>query len=263
MLDALADRVLIADGAMGTMLQAADLDARRLRGARGLQRDPQRDPARRRARRARRLPGGRRGLRGDQHVRRQPRPTSASTTSPTGSASCPRPARGSPGRPPTRYATAAAAPVRARLDRARAPSCPPWATPPTRRCATRTRRTPPACSPAASDALIVETCQDLLQVKAAVVGAKRAMAELGQHGAAHLPRDGGDHRHDAARQRDRRGADRARAAGHRPDRAELRHRPGRDDRAPALPVAARPGAAVGDAQRRPAGADRRRARTSR
>ncbi|WP_435825571.1 methionine synthase [Micromonospora zamorensis] len=31
-----------------------------------------------------------------------------------------------------------------------------------------------------SDALIIETCQDLLQVKAAVVGSKRAMVELGQ-----------------------------------------------------------------------------------
>ncbi|MEH1029681.1 methionine synthase [Micromonospora profundi] len=31
-----------------------------------------------------------------------------------------------------------------------------------------------------SDALIIETCQDLLQVKAAVVGSKRAMAELGR-----------------------------------------------------------------------------------
>ncbi|MCO1594149.1 methionine synthase [Micromonospora sp. RHAY321] len=31
-----------------------------------------------------------------------------------------------------------------------------------------------------TDALIIETCQDLLQVKAAVVGSKRAMAELGQ-----------------------------------------------------------------------------------
>ena len=30
-----------------------------------------------------------------------------------------------------------------------------------------------------SDALIVETCQDLLQVKAAVVGSKRAMAAPG------------------------------------------------------------------------------------
>ncbi len=31
-----------------------------------------------------------------------------------------------------------------------------------------------------ADALIIETCQDLLQVKAAVIGSKRAMAELGQ-----------------------------------------------------------------------------------
>ena len=40
--------------------------------------------------------------------------------------------------------------------------------------------------------------------------------------------------------RDRRRADRAGAARHRPDRPQLRHRPGRDERAPALPVPARP-----------------------
>ena len=44
--------------------------------------------------------------------------------------------------------------------------------------------------------------------------------------------------------RDRRGADRARAARHRPDRPELRDRPGRDERAPALPGPARAGPAV-------------------
>ena len=43
--------------------------------------------------------------------------------------------------------------------------------------------------------------------------------------------------------RDRRGADRAGAAGHRPDRPQLRHRPGRDERAPALPGRALPGSA--------------------
>ena len=30
------------------------------------------------------------------------------------------------------------------------------------------------------DAVLVETCQDLLQIKAAVLGAKRAMAEAGR-----------------------------------------------------------------------------------
>ena len=44
--DARRERVVVGDGAMGTMLQAADLDARRLRGPGGLQRDPQRDPPR-------------------------------------------------------------------------------------------------------------------------------------------------------------------------------------------------------------------------
>ena len=57
-------------------------------------------------------------------------------------------------------------------------------------------------------------------------------------------RDRRDDRHDAARHRDRRGADRARAARHRPDRPQLRHRPGRDERAPALPVPARRRSAV-------------------
>ena len=57
--------------------------------------------------------------------------------------------------------------------------------------------------------------------------------------AAHRARHGRDHRHHAARLGDRRRADRARAARHRPDRAELRHRAGRDERAPAAPVPVR------------------------
>ncbi len=57
----------------------------------------------------------------------------------------------------------------------------------------------------------------------------------------HRPGDRRDHRHDAARHRDRRRAHRAGAARHRRDRPELRHRPGRDERAPAPPVPARPG----------------------
>ena len=108
------------------------------------------------------------------------------------------------------------------------------------------------------DAVIVETCQDLLQAKAAVLGAKRAMTATGIRGADPGPRHRGDHRHDAARHRDRRGADRAGAAGRRLDRAELRHRPGRDERAPALPVPARADRRVGDAERRPARAGARR-----
>ena len=48
-------------------------DPRRLRGPRGLQRDPQRHPPRRRARGPRRVLRGGRRLRRDQHLRRQPR----------------------------------------------------------------------------------------------------------------------------------------------------------------------------------------------
>src|SRR6266566_2589731 len=48
------------------------------------------------------------------------------------------------------------------------------------------------------------------------------------------------------------GADRARAARHRHDRAELRHRPRRDERAPALPGRARPDPDFLRAERGPA-----------
>ncbi len=67
-----------------------------------------------------------------------------------------------------------------------------------------------------------------------------------------------DDRHDAARIRNRRGADRARAARHRPDRAQLRDRAGRDGRAPALPRPARPAWPFVHAERRPARARPRR-----
>ena len=67
------------------------------------------------------------------------------------------------------------------------------------------------------DAVLVETAQDLLQAKAAIIGAKRALA--GAPGV-DLPlfakvtvETTGTH---AARHRDRRRADRARAARHRP-----------------------------------------------
>ena len=85
-------------------------------------------------------------------------------------------------------------------------------------------------------------------------GSSGAMRAEGRRGAGGHPRHRRDHRHDAAGQRDRRGADGDRAAGRRPDRAELRHRSGRDERAPAHAGQARPDPAVGDAERRPAGA---------
>ena len=50
-----------------------------------------------------------------------------------------------------------------------------------------------------ADAIVVETCQDLLQAKAAILGVRRAMADEGR---ARADRGAGgrrDHRHDAAR----------------------------------------------------------------
>ena len=108
-----------------------------------------------------------------------------------------------------------------------------------------------------ADAVIVETSQDLLQVKAAVVGARRAFAETGTR----LPviaqitveltgtmllghRDPGRaHRAGAARGRRR--------------RAELRNRPVGDDRAPAHARPSRAGAHQRHAERRAAGGPRR------
>ncbi len=76
--------------------------------------------------------------------------------------------------------------------------------------------------------------------------------------AADRPGDDRDHRRDAARQRDRRRAHRPGAARRGRHRAELRHRARRDERAPALPVPARRDPAVLHAERRAARAHRRR-----
>ena len=103
---------------------------------------------------------------------------------------------------------------------------------------------------AGADAILVETCQDLVQLKAAVLGSRRAMAAARPAHPGVRPRHRGDHRHHAAGQRDRRGADRRGAARRRHDRSELRDRARRDERAPALAVPPRPRSGVGDAQRR-------------
>ena len=256
-LDALADRILIADGAMGTMLQAADLSLDDFEGYEGCNEvlNVTRPDVVRAVHDAYFAAGadcvetntfganlanlGEYGI--EPRIRR--------------AVGGRRPDR--PARRPTRYAT----PERPRFVLG---SIGPGTKLPTlghvavsRRCATRTRRTPRGCSPAARRA----DRRDLPGPAPGQGGGHRRPAgdgRRGARGADDLPRDGRDHRHDAARQRDRRRADRARAARRRPDRAQLRDRSGRDERAPALPVAARPRAAVGDAERRAAAADLRR-----
>ena len=74
----------------------------------------------------------------------------------------------------------------------------------------------------------------------------------------HRPGHDRNDRRDAARQRDRRGVDRPGTARHRHDRVELRDRPGRDERAPALPGRPLPDPDLLRAERRPAHAHPRR-----
>ncbi len=133
-----------------------------------------------------------------------------------------------------------------------------------------TSTSPPSATPTSTqaagmlaggvDAILVETAQDLLQAKAAIIGARRAMKAAGAEDVPLIgQRHRRDHRHHAARLGDRRRADGPRAARHRPDRAQLRHRAGRDERAPAPPRRGTRTIGLGlHAQRRPAGADVRR-----
>ncbi len=253
---------MIADGAMGTMLQAADLVAGRLRRARGLQRDPQRHPPGRRARAStaptsRPAPTRWRPTRSGRTC-----PTSPSTTSPTGSGSWPRRARGWPARSPTRcprpdrprFVLGSVGPGHQAADaRPRV----------VRPAARRLHRVRPR---AARRRRRRGGRGDLPGPAAGQGGRARRAAGDGRRGPAHPdhhPGHRGDHRHDAAGHRDRRRAHRAGAAGHRPDRAELRHRPRRDERAPAHAVQARPDPAVGDAQRRACRGSARTARSTR
>ena len=134
-------------------------------------------------------------------------------------------------------AAATAGPAGWRATSAPAPASPPWARSPTSSCATPTRSRPPRSLAGGVDLLIVETVYDLLQAKAAINAAKRAMVAAGRR----VPHPGpGDHRAhgpDAPGHRDRRRAHRPRPHAPRRHRAQLRHRPGRDGRGHPLPVA--------------------------
>ena len=96
--------------------------------------------------------------------------------------------------------------------------------------AARGRRRPPAHR----DAF------DLLSIKAAINGARRAMAALGPHVPLQVPGDDRAHRPHAARHRDRRRAHRARGHAGRRGRPQLRDRAGRDGRGPAPPFGDQP-----------------------
>ena len=121
---ALAERVVVADGAMGTMLQAAEPSLDDFQGHEGCNEILNVTRPDVVAVGARRLLRGRRRLRRDQHLRRQPGQPRRVRHRATGSASSPRAGAAiareaaDAGRPPTTRASSSAR-------WARAPSCPP------------------------------------------------------------------------------------------------------------------------------------------
>ena len=263
-LDYLADRVLLCDGAHGHP-RAGARPRRRARLSRPgeLHRDPEREPPGPRARDPPRLSRGR---------------------LPTWS----RPTRfgGSPitlgefglqdkafeiNRRAAELAREAVAEFAARRPRrascsarsGRAPSCRRSAISPTRRWKTRWRSSAPGLIAGGVDAILIETCQDPLQIKAAVNGAKRARAEAGKDIADLRPGDGRDDRHAAGRRRHRRRRDRHPRARRAGDRPELRHRPAEMAEHVKWLGDELAGPDLGAAQCRPAGAGRRPARTTR
>ena len=240
-----------------------DPDRRRLRGPRGLQRDPQRHPARRRPRRPRRLLRGRASTASRPTPSAPTSPTSASTTSPTGSTSWPQ--------------------AGARIARESADG---WSTADQPRCVLGSVG-PGTKLPSLGHAPFA-VLRDAYAEQAPRHGRRRRRRHPRRDRAGPAAGQGRRHRRASGRwptpartcpvivqvtvettgtmllgSRDRRRADRAGAARHRRDRAQLRHRPGRDERAPAPPRPARPRRRRLHAQRRPAAAHHATARATR
>ena len=158
------------------MLQAADLtldDFLGLEGCNEILNDTRPDVLRRHPPRVLR---GRRRRRRDQHLRLQPAQPRRLRHLATGSANCPRRAPGWPVRSPTRWDPAATAwPASCSARWGREPSSPRLGHAPF--AVLRDAYTEAALGmiDGGADAILVETCQDLLQVKAAIIGSQRAM----------------------------------------------------------------------------------------
>ncbi len=110
-----------------------------------------------------------------------------------------------------------------------------------------------------ADLIIIETAQDILEVKAAVFGARAAFKSTGRTlPDPHLRLAAAQRRQDAARHRHLRGAHHARGIEGRRDRPELLDRPRGHARRDPLPGRVLPGAGRLHPQRRPAAAGPRR-----
>ncbi len=181
-LDAVAERVVIYDGAIGTGIQQRGLTADDFGGEalEGCNEMLVRHPARRHRRAARPLLRGRRRRHRDRHLRRSAGAARRVRPRRPGPRDQPRRAPASPARRPTSFAT----PDRPRFV---AGSIGPGTKFPSLgqiRFADAARPVrgagPRACSRAASTCFIIETQFDLLSVKAAMIGARRAMAAVGR-----------------------------------------------------------------------------------
>ena len=113
------------------------------------------------------------------------------------------------------------------------------------------------------DLVIIETAQDILEVKAAVFGAREAFKRVRPRRPDPVQRLApAAGRQDAARDRHQRGADHARGARRRRDRAQLLDRSRGHARCDPLPRRALPGARALHPQRRPSLSRARTARRS-
>ena len=102
------------------------------------------------------------------------------------------------------------------------------------------------------DVLLLETCQDILQAKAGLVGIFDALKQTGKNVPVQVQVTLGGNRHHAARYRDRRGADHARNVRRRRHWPELCHRSQRDERRGPPPGREFAQTCLCAAQRRPA-----------
>ena len=124
-------------------------------------------------------------------------------------------------------------------------------------CATPTRCRPGACSKAASTSSSSRPCSTCCRPRPPSSAAGGPWPPPAGEVPAPGPGHHRAHRPHAARHRDRRRPHRPRRPAARRHRPQLRHRPGRDARAPPPPLPALPGADLLPAQRRPAVGGRR------
>ena len=211
----------------------------RRRGPRGLQRAARAHPPRPRRPDARRVLRRRRRRGRDRDLRRVPARAQRVRHRRQDARDEPARGRASPARSRRRLLDARPARASSSARWARAPGSRRSARSPTPSCATATEPRWRACIAGGVDVLLIETVYDLLQAKAAINGARAAMRAAGVLLPLMVQVTVETTGRMLVGSRDRRRAHRARGDAARRHRHELRDRPGRDDRAPALPRAAR------------------------